>query len=188
MYLHSPLMNLILGSDESSHYLRLWAIYLPYTYCLDCTSLDEWASLSPLKPTTSAAVAPRSALTHLATINMPRTWEMEKRVRDAVWTSTIWWYGKHLRGLDVEIKEVEEGSHTSFHIPPSLCSVILPCSIVALLIASRFSKGRSISSGSVPRLCLILFCTFVGARKLIKEHLITIACCQWMILNGVTVL
>lgn len=96
--------------------------------------------------------------------------------------------GTHLRGLDVEIKEVEQGSHTSFHIPPSLCSVILPCSIVALLIASRFSKGRSISSGSIPRLCLILFCTFVGARKLIKEHLITIACCQWMILNRVTVL
>lgn len=80
------------------------------------------------------------------------------------------------------------GSHTSFHIPTSLCSVILPWSIVALLTASRFSKGRSISSGNVPRLSLILFWTFVVAGELIKEHLITITCCEWMMLNGVTVL
>lgn len=79
-------------------------------------------------------------------------------------------------------------SHTSLHIPPSLCSVILPCSIVALLIASRFSKGRSISSGSVPRLCLILFWSFVVARELIKEHLIAITCCQWKMSSGATVL
>lgn len=79
------------------------------------------------------------------------------------------------------------GSHTSFDIPSSLCSVILPRSIVALLTASRFSKGRSISSSSVPRLRLILFWTFVVARELIKEHLIAITCCQCMMVNGVTI-
>lgn len=88
----------------------------------------------------------------------------------------------------VKIKEVEEGSHTSFHIPPSLCSVILPCSIAVLLIASTFSTSRSISSGGVPQLRLILFCAFVVARELIKEQLITITCCQRMTPNGVTVL
>lgn len=66
-------------------------------------------------------------------------------------------------GLDVEIKEVEEGSHSSLHIPPSLCGVILACSIQAPLAASALSKGRGISSGGVPSLCLILFYTFVVA-------------------------
>lgn len=47
-----------------------------------------------------------------------------------------------------------------------------------LLIASRFSKDHSLSRGSIPRLCLILFCTVVAAQKLIKEHLISITCCQ----------
>lgn len=102
--------------------------------------------------------------------------------------------GMNWRGfLDVKIKEMEEGeregsSNTSFHIPPpSLCSVILPWSIMAPLIARRFSKGHSISSGSVSHLHLILFRTFVVDGELIKENLISITCCQWMMLNGVTV-
>lgn len=61
------------------------------------------------------------------------------------------------------MKEVEEGSHSSLRIPPSLCGVILACSIQAPLAASALSKGRGISSGGVPSLCLILFYTFVVA-------------------------
>lgn len=145
-------MNLILGSDESSHSLRLLAIYLPNTYCLDCTALlplDEWMSLSllsPLKRTTSAVALSTNSSSdkqHTTVMRDGNHWGI------APPPSRFWWHGKHLRSLDVKIKEIEGGSHTSFHIPPSLCSVILPCSIMALLIASRFSKGRSISSGSV---------------------------------------
>lgn len=40
----SHLMNLNLGSDESSHYWVLLLIHLPYTYCL------QWASLLPEEP------------------------------------------------------------------------------------------------------------------------------------------
>lgn len=53
----------------------------------------------------------------------------------------------------------------------------------APLIASTFSKGRSISSGRVAQLCLILFCVIVVARELTKEHLITVTCCRWLMLN-----
>lgn len=151
----SPLMNLILGSDESSRSLRLLAIYLLYTYCLDCTALplDEWTPLSvlsPLKRSTSAV-----ALSTNSSSDKQHAADMrdgnERRILPC-WA---------FKGRDVAIEEVERGSRTSFHIPPSLCSVILPCSVVALLIASRFSKGRSMSSGSVPLLCLILFRTLL---------------------------
>lgn len=131
---------------------------------------------------------PRSALTHLATINTPRTWEMGKRERGAVWARAVWWYGNHLRGLDFKIKEV--GGGLPHLIPYPYISLLGNPALQHLgwlLIASRFSKGHSISRGSIPRLCLILFCTVVAAQKLIKEHLISITCCQWMLLNGVTV-
>lgn len=177
---NGPLMNLILGSDESSHSSRLLAIYLPYTRCLDCTSLplDEWMSLSllsPLKPTMSA-VGLRHLLIWRQNNNNNTADVRDGKTSEGCRISTAREAFKRLRWKEV----LEEGSHTSFHIPPSLCSVILPCSVVAALIASRFSKGRSISGGSVPRLRLIPFWTFVGAEELIEKHLIAITCRQWM--------
>lgn len=61
MYLHRLSFNELNSNagDESSHYLKLLAIHLPYTHCLDCTSLplDEWTSLWPLESTASSAFA-----------------------------------------------------------------------------------------------------------------------------------
>lgn len=65
MYLHRLSFNELNSNagDESSHYLKLLAIHLPYTHCLDCTSLplDEWVSLWPLEPTASSASAAAAA-------------------------------------------------------------------------------------------------------------------------------
>ena len=118
-----------------------------------------------------------SALTHLETKQQQQRrgregWKNKRGLQNSTAREAF----KRLRWKEV----LEEGSHTSFHIPPSLCSVILPCSVAAALIASRFSKGRSISGGSVPRLHLIPFWTFVVAENLIKKHLIATTCRQWM--------
>jgi len=90
-----------------------------------------------------AGLLQSSALTHPVTNNTP---EMETKEG---------WFPTELnlmpleafKGLDAKMKEAEGRSCTSCHIPPSLCSVILPYSNAAPLIASAFSKGRSISSG-----------------------------------------
>lgn len=82
----SPLMNLILGSDESSCSLRLLAIYLLYTYCLDCAALplDEWTPpppsvLSPLKRSTSAV-----ALSTNSSSDKQHTTDMRDRNRRGI--------------------------------------------------------------------------------------------------------
>lgn len=144
----SHLMNLNLGSDESSHYWVLLLIRLPYTYCL------QWASLLPEEP---ASLRPG-----------PSVFRSEGEVTLA----RTRWPRKHSRGSDVEIKAGRRTAPTLHSVSPHLfVPLIQACSIPVPLIASTFSKGRGIRSASIPPLCLILFCPFVVAWELIKKAL-----------------
>lgn len=103
------------AGDESSHYLKLLAIHLPSIHRLDCSSLplEEWMSLWPPGPTAppAAATAAMAAAAAAAVAkNVPHTRERNKGGEEGP-------IRKRLRRLDVEMKEVEEGScSVSLHL------------------------------------------------------------------------
>lgn len=101
-----------------------------------CPSFFLQCSNEPRLPSPSAPSRPGTGQ-H----NSVHQWRMLRRWRYGK-------YGKHWWLLDVKIKKMEGCSHTSLHIPPSLCWVILPYSAAALLTARTFSKGRGVRSAA----------------------------------------